>query len=87
MKVLPQGTKIKTKVGGVEGMVTGVSIRGSSVYYDVTYFAGGLHKNTWMYGFEIEPLVDKPAGFNRDTPPAIVYDDFDLLPPKSHPDD
>ena len=67
MKVFKAGTRIKTKVGDIDGFVTGVLIRESSVEYNISHFVNGQHHQIWLFDYEIE--INRPKtgpGFNRD---------------------
>ena len=65
MKVLKSGTKVKTIVGELSALITGVCIEFDSITYRISYFYQGEHKTVWVYRYEIE--VEQPkqtAGFN-----------------------
>jgi len=64
VKINPCGTRIKTLIGGLEGFVTGISIRQSNQLYEMSYFANGEHREIWLYPFEFEIVSKKaPVGF------------------------
>ncbi len=75
--VYKMGQRIKTKIGSIEGFVTGVCMR-SDVMYEISYFVSAEHKQIWLYEFEFEPTSNKKqAGFNRqqeDEP--LMLDEF-----------
>lgn len=65
VKIVSMGQRVKTKIGGIEAIITGASIRGYQMY-EISYFASGEHKSTWIYDFEFEICPDKqPAGFKK----------------------
>lgn len=43
------GETVKTKNGGVEGMITCSSIRFDRVQYEISYFLLGDQKTIWMH--------------------------------------
>ncbi len=45
---VPCGAIVKTKLGGLEGMITSQNIRFDKVEYEVTYFVDGEKKVIWM---------------------------------------
>lgn len=46
--VIPCGTTVKTVIGGICGMITGVCIRFDDVQYEISYFAAEEEKSVWM---------------------------------------
>lgn len=73
MKVLSQGQMVKTKIGGIEAMIVGVSLRGEHYYYQISYFASGDHKETWIYPFELDVLPTKTkAGFSYSNELTVI---------------
>ena len=68
MTILNHGTRIRTVVGHIDGFVTGVSIRGNTTLYEISYLCSGEFKSSWLYRFEIEPQAEKKqAGFNYES--------------------
>lgn len=65
MEVIKCGTKVLTKIGHIEGMVTAVSIRFESVQYEVSYFHDGDIKTAWVREgeFDVEDGKKIPIGF------------------------
>lgn len=63
------GTMVKTRVGGITGMITGVCIRFDDVQYEISYFAGEEEKSIWMrqQQFVAREISIKPIGFNANT--------------------
>jgi hypothetical protein len=66
--IIPNGSKVKFKSGGIEGLTTGVCIRGEqnqAMEYEISYFINGEHNTKWVHAFEIEVKIDnsKPPGF------------------------
>ena len=54
MKILKAGTKVKTIIGDVEAMITGVCITMETVEYRIRWFYNGEEKIAWVHRFEIE---------------------------------
>ncbi len=80
MKVYKSGQRVKTVIGGIEGIVVGVCIRGNNLEYHIHYFSQGEHKSVWMFDCEIEPVVitKQKAGFkNYDS--ETEFNDFKLI--------
>lgn len=48
IKLYPSGTRIRTTIGQIEGMITAACIRFSSVSYEITYFSDGEQRTVWM---------------------------------------
>jgi hypothetical protein len=46
--VYPCGTMISTKLGGITGMVVGISVRFDKVQYEIQYIKDGEGKDIWM---------------------------------------
>lgn len=46
--VIPCGTIVKTTIGGIVGMITGVCIRFDDIQYEISYFAADEEKCIWM---------------------------------------
>lgn len=69
----------------MKGIVTGVSIRGESVSYEMSYFSNGTHNTCWLYKyeFEIDMQIKKQAGFNREEV-IIEGDNILYLNPSPH---
>ena len=68
--IIPNGTKIISLSGKVEGITKGVVIRGvdnNSIEYHIGYFANGDYKEIWLYDFELKIKEDnsQPAGFRQ----------------------
>ena len=71
MQVVKCTTRVRTLIGNIEGIVTGICIREASVVYEVCYFHNGAHVEAWLKRYEFEIVQDnkKPAGFvNHDRP-------------------
>ena len=71
MKVIPYGAKVKTVIGGVEAIITGVSLRGNSIRYNIAYFSNGVQQDIWVESVEVEMFNDekKKAGLVNYDPP------------------
>ena len=52
--VIPIGTKVTTKVGGINGIISAFFVRENSVMYNVNYANGGDIKLAELYEFEFE---------------------------------
>lgn len=66
MKILKAGTKVKTTIGDIEAIITGVYIAMDFIEYKIRWFHNGEEKTAWVFRYEIE--ISKPkqtAGFNR----------------------
>ena len=61
IQVYPDGTKAKTKIGGLQGMTTGVLLRDGRVQYEFSYFYEGDHKMLWLEEYELDFGEDKPG--------------------------
>lgn len=42
------GVKVQTVVGGIDAIITGITIRFGIVCYELTYFDGMQHKEIWV---------------------------------------
>ena len=49
IKVFDCGTRVVIKLGNLEGLITGISIRFGKASYDISYCINGQYKNIWMY--------------------------------------
>jgi len=64
--ILPCGSIVKTKIGGIEGMITCQSIRFDKIQYEITYFTNNEQKCIWMNENEFETNVNRQIiGFVR----------------------
>jgi len=54
MKVVKCGSKVKSVLINIEGIITAVSIRFEAVAYEVSYFNNGDYKQIWMNETEFE---------------------------------
>lgn len=80
IKILKAGTKVKTVIGGVEAIITGVCITMDTIEYKIRWFYNGEERSAWVYRYEIE--VSKPkqtAGFNSDNEPPVIDHEITLL--------
>jgi len=48
MRIILCGTMAKTKLGEIEGMIIGVTIRFSNIIYEFAYFLDGEQKVIWL---------------------------------------
>lgn len=66
--IIPNGTKVITKIGGLECLIIGICVRGKNnehIQYQVSRFANGEYRAEWLEDFEII-LADenqKKSGF------------------------
>ena len=68
MKVYKHGTRVKTLIGDIEGLITAISIRVGSISYEISYFSSGIYYNIWLNDFEFEVCSKKSdIGFNKTT--------------------
>ncbi len=71
------GQRIKTKIGGIEGIITGCCLR---MYqsYEISYFVNGSHNQIWLYDFEFDPVTEKKAAgfknYQQDTNFKLIED-------------
>jgi len=56
LEVYKYGTQVTTKLGCIPAIITGVTIRGDSVSYEISYFYEGEHITVWIK--DIEFTVD-----------------------------
>lgn len=71
IQVVPCGTRVKTVIGDIAALVTGICIRDSGISYEISYFHNGEHKDAWVrrYEFSIDTQQRKRAGLvNYDKP-------------------
>lgn len=54
MTIIKCGSKVKSVLTNIEGIVTAVSIRFTSVAYEVSYFNNGEYKQVWLNESEFE---------------------------------
>lgn len=54
MTVVKCGSKVKSVLTNIEGIVTAVSIRFNAVAYEVSYFNNGEYKQVWLNESEFE---------------------------------
>lgn len=47
------GTKVKTTIGGIDALITGASISGKNVTYEISYFKDGEHFCEWVHEVEL----------------------------------
>ncbi len=65
MKIIKEGTIIKTVIGDVQGIISGICIRNEQPYYQISYFVNGIHQDCWLYPYELYLAPEKrSAGFN-----------------------
>jgi len=68
--IIPNGSKITTKIGNIDAIVIGICVRGENnehIEYQISRFANGDYKSEWVQSFEIDLKIDtsKPAGFRN----------------------
>lgn len=67
MTVVRCGSKVKSVLTNIEGIVTAVSIRFTAVAYEVSYFNNGEYKQVWLNESEFETSTHKKEtiGFKK----------------------
>ena len=66
MKVYKHGTKIITKIGQIEAIITEISLRMGCIYYQISYFSHGNYQTAWLMEFEFDICpTKKKAGFGN----------------------
>ncbi len=65
MDILSSGTIVKTKMGNIEGIITGATIRFNNVSYEISYFMDGEYKEAWLneVEFTIDNIERQKIGF------------------------
>lgn len=70
VEILSSGTRIKTKSGHIEGLITGMCNRDARIMYEMSYFNNGLHVACWLYRFEFDVMPERTnAGFVKEQEP------------------
>ncbi len=70
MKVYECGSDVKTRIGHIEGKITGVTIRFEAVAYEISYFDGDMnYKSVWLNEIEFEIIngSKRLIGFKNST--------------------
>lgn len=64
IRVIPVGTKIRTVIGKIEALITGVCIRDQYISYNIGYFIDGKYETAWLYRYEfnVDAAVPKKPG-------------------------
>lgn len=52
MLIIKHGTRVITVIGGIEGIITGVTIREKYIQYEISYFNEGTYKTCWLTPIE-----------------------------------
>lgn len=70
--IIPNGSKVITKIGNIEALVIGVCVRGESnehIEYNISRYFNGEHKTEWLQSYEIKIKQDtsSPVGFQNQT--------------------
>ena len=60
MEIIPCGTEVVLKRSEYRGVITGISIRGSRITYEVSYYESGTYKSNWFCDFEFLIDADNP---------------------------
>lgn len=58
--IIKCGSKVRTALSNINGIVTAVSIRFNSVSYEVSYFNNGEYKQAWLNKEEFIIIEGKP---------------------------
>jgi len=75
MEILKESTRIVTKIGKIEGLITGICIRNQQSYYEMSYFVNGAHCSCWIYRYEFDVMPEpKAAGFNYSKEIIVLKD-------------
>jgi len=48
LEIFATGTRVKTKIGEISGIITAATIRENRIQYEVSYFYDGQYKNVWL---------------------------------------
>lgn len=48
MQIIKCGSKVRTKIGTIDAIITAAVIRFDRVQYELSYFSNGEYKNIWM---------------------------------------
>ena len=54
MELLECGTKATTVLNDIEGIITGITIRGKTITYEFSYFLNGDRKSIWVEDYEVK---------------------------------
>ena len=67
MNLIPCGSKAKTKVGEIEGIITAISIRFDRASYEFSYFTATDYKTCWLNESEFHTEVKErnKIGFRK----------------------
>ena len=80
LKILKAGTRVKTIVGDIEALITGVCITEQTIEYKIRWFYAGEEKSAWVYRYEIEVAKPKQtAGFNTPSELPIIDSEITLI--------
>lgn len=84
LQVIPCGTRVKTVIGDMPALVTGICIRENNISYELSWFYGGDAKHAWVQRIEfvVDTQVRKRAGLvNYDQPEDEPTQTLLLNPP------
>jgi len=59
MNLIKCGTEAKTKLAGMDAIVTAISIRFNRATYELSYFYNGEYKTVWLDESEFETSKNK----------------------------
>lgn len=67
MQLIKCGTRIKTKLSNIEGIITAITIRFKAVAYELSYFHEGEYKTAWLNEteFDISNCERSQIGFKK----------------------
>jgi len=68
MNIVKCGSKVKSVLTNIEGIITAASIRFNSVAYEVSYFNNGEYKQVWLNESEFELSINtkkETIGFKK----------------------
>jgi len=67
INIYPQGTKVTTVIGSINGLITAATIRGTFVVYEVAYFNEGEIRTMWITEAEFNTEATKTKiGFKNE---------------------
>lgn len=82
LQVVKCQTKVKTVIGELQAIVTGICIRDEAISYELSYFHNGENKKAWVsrYEFTIDTARKQQAGFVKEQQPQEQDSVLILLP-------
>lgn len=62
MPIYKLGTEVRLKKGRVEGIITAISIRGTGVVYEISWYTDDGNSVIWAFDFEFD-VIDERCEF------------------------